>query len=128
MRLFLDECLSPRLVLELARTGEHYCIHPRDGGGLGDPDHVVLKRCLAEDLTIVTQNAGDFRALVARTDIHPGLILLPCVDRHRSLDLLRAAIAFLAERGDPQNVIVNHVLEVDIDGSSRLYELPAGGI
>lgn len=125
MRLFIDECLSPRLAHHLNMTGEHDAAHPRDVARLGDPDHIVLARCLAEDRVIVTENAIDFRKLVARQeDIHPGLILLPCVSRDASLRLIEDAIAFLGTIGNPPDVMVNHVLEVTEAGTFTLFPLP----
>lgn len=124
LKLFIDECLSPRLAQFLNETGEHDAIHPRDMGRLGEPDHVVLSRCLAEDRAIVTENAVDFRKLVAREEIHPGLILLPCVGRDRSQELLCEAITHLALLGNSSDVIVNHVLEVSEAGAFLLSPLP----
>ena len=124
MRLFLDECLSPRIAQALNETGDHVAIHPRDSGGLGQTDHSVLARCIQEDLVIATENARDFRALVAGEDIHPGLIVLPCLDRDTSSALIMSAIDFLEKRGDPMDVMVNHVLEVEKGGQMRLYPLP----
>lgn len=124
MRLFIDECLSPQLAHHLNETGEHDAIHPRDMGRLGASDHVVLARCLAEDRVIVTENAVDFRKLVAREELHPGLILLPCVSRERSLQLLVDAIAHLASLGEPSDVIVNQVFEVSTAGVFALFPLP----
>lgn len=124
MRLFIDECLSPQLADHLNATGEHDATHPRDMGRLGEPDHVVLSRCLAEDRVIVTENAIDFRKLVAREEVHPGLILLPSVSRSLSLQLLTDAIAHLQTRGEPSDVMVNHVLEVTEAGAFTLSPLP----
>jgi predicted nuclease of predicted toxin-antitoxin system len=124
LKLFIDECLSPALARHLNQSGAHDALHPRDYGRLGERDDEVLARCLAEDRVIVTENAADFRKLVAREDIHPGLIILPNVTRDASLALLLAAIAYLEALGSPQDVIVNHVLEIDADGSARLYPLP----
>lgn len=124
MRLFIDECLSPQLARHLSETGEHDAIHPRDMGRLGDLDHIVLARCLAEDRVIVTENAVDFRKLVAREELHPGLILLPSVSRDLSLQLLIGAIAHLSSLGEPSDVIVNHVLEVSGTGNFILSPLP----
>ncbi len=101
-------------------------MHPRDFGGLGAPDREVLKRCTEYDLVLVTENARDFRALIATQTIHPGLIVLPCVGRARSEALLRAAIDFLSERGDPMDVMVNHVLEMSAQLTVKLYRLPNG--
>ena len=98
-------------------------MHPRDFGGLGAPDREVLARCLERDLVLVTENARDFRALVAAQDLHPGLIVLPSVGRARSEALLRTAIDFLSKRGDPMDVMVNHVLEVTADTELTLYPI-----
>lgn len=124
MKLFIDECLSPELARRLTATGEHDATHPRDRGRLGEPDHMVLARCVTEDRTIVTQNATDFRKLVAREALHPGLILLPSVARDPSLRLLLSAIAWLSALGDPSDVIVNHVLELNESGACTLSALP----
>ena len=126
MRLFLDESLSPRLAQALSATGRHLVLHPRDHGGLGRPDHAVLARCVEQDLVLVTENAQDFRALVARADIYPGLIVLPSLPRARSLALLEETIALLEARGDPMDAMVNHVLEMDKEGRAVLYPLPIG--
>lgn len=124
MRLFLDECLSPRVANELMVEDGFYVVHPRNQGGLGEADHTVLARCVADDLIIVTENARDFRALAARADIHPGMIILPCLGRVQAKALIKAAVAHLATLGDPSNVMVNKVLEAGADGKMMLYDLP----
>ena len=125
MNLFIDECLSPTLIQRLAEAG-HWAVHPRDYGRTGELDHEVLQRCLEQDLTIVTENAVDFRKLIGKVELHPGLIILPNVDRESSWRLLESAMVFLAERGDPARLMVNHVLEVDESGDCTFYELPNG--
>ena len=123
MQLFLDECLSPAIAGAINRQGQHLAKHPRDFGGLGQPDHAVLQRCLDEDLVLVTANARDFRALVASESVHPGLIVLPCVSRRESEIPLRLAIGHLSKTGDPMQVMVNHVLEVSTEGEIALFPL-----
>ena len=123
MKFFIDECLSPLLARQLAEAG-HWAIHPRDFGRNGELDHVVLARCLKEDLAIVTENAVDFRKLVQTAELHPGLIILPSVDRESSWRLLARAIEFLEQRGDPEKLMVNHVLEVDDRATCTIYPLP----
>ena len=112
------------MAVRLNETGRHDAIHPRDYGRLGEPDRVVLARCLAEDRTIVTQNARDFRKLVGAEALHPGLIILPAVGREHSMSLLNAAMAQIQARGDPAVVMVNHVVEIDMDGAVEFHELP----
>jgi predicted nuclease of predicted toxin-antitoxin system len=117
VRLFIDECLSPALARRLNESGEHDAIHPLNVGRRGEPDHVVVQRCLSEDRVIVTENARDFRALVAGAELHPGLIILPAIDRDGTWRLLCKVIEFLDARGDPMKIMVNHVVEIDLQGS-----------
>ena len=124
MRLFLDECLSPRIAANLNAEDLHLAEHPRDFGILGAPDHLVLTRCIERDLVLVTQNARDFRALVDASDIHPGLTILPAIDLAGSETLLRAAIDFLSGHTDPMDAMVNHMLEVSAAGAMHLSPLP----
>ncbi len=123
-RLFIDECLSPKLARVINTEGTGYAVHPLDQGGRGQRDDEVLARALAEDLIIVTENARDFRKLVGRADIHPGLIILPNLDFATGKALLDRAIGFLRGKGDPMRVMVNHVLEVDADGVMRFFAMP----
>jgi len=109
--------------MELNQTGLHVAQHPRGFGGLGDPDHAVLRRCIKENLVIVTQNAGDFRALVATQEVHPGLIILPVAGKARSKQLLDQVISYLNDIGSPMDVVINSVLEISSDGSMKLYSL-----
>jgi len=114
VRVFIDECLSPALARRLNESGEHDAIHPLDVGRRGEPDHIVLRRCLSEDRVIVTENARDFRALLVTVDLHPGLIILRAIDRDGTWRLLIKVIDFLIARGDPMQIMVNHVAEIDV--------------
>ena len=125
VKLFIDESLSPLLAQRLNETGSFDAVHPLHVGRRGEPDHRVLERCIAEDRIIVTQNARDFRKLVGRTELHPGLIILPSIDREGTWSLLLAAIANLKERGDPMDIMLNHVLEVTPSGTIALVPLPS---
>jgi predicted nuclease of predicted toxin-antitoxin system len=123
VRLFIDESLSPRLALRLNDTGDHDALHPLHVGRRGEPDHKVLDRCILEDRVIVTQDARDFRRLVGRVEVHPGLIILPSVDREGTWSLLKKVIAFLKKRGDPMSEMVNHVVEIDESGKTTIVPL-----
>ena len=126
MRLFIDECLSPEIARRLNASGAHVAEHPLDFGGRGAPDYRVLQRCIERGLVIVTENAVDFRTLVGAVEIHPGLIVLPCVGRDKSFALLQAAFDFLEAMDDEaMEVMINHVIEVDVEGAIRIFPLPA---
>ncbi len=124
MRLFIDECLSPSLASDLNAANTHVAVHPLHYGRRGQSDHTVLSYCIAENLVIVTQNARDFRALVVREPIHPGLIILPCVGKARSKELLDQVIAHLTGLGDPMLLMINKVLEIGARGAIQMYNLP----
>jgi predicted nuclease of predicted toxin-antitoxin system len=124
LRFFIDECLSPQLAIRLNTTGKHDAVHPLHIGRRGEPDHRVLDWCLAEDRVMVTENAKDFRKLVGNTEIHPGLIILPSIDRDGTWALLQAAISFVESLGDPTDVLVNHVLDVHESGRIEYLPLP----
>ena len=80
VRVFVDECLSPRLVSVGYARGYHATC-ARDRGLLGVPDPEILALCLDEDRVCVTNNADDFRGLVGLIELHPGLIVIPNVSR-----------------------------------------------
>ncbi len=126
MKLLLDECLSPRLARELCEGG-YEAAHPRDTGGLGDLDHVVLARCIREDRTLVTHNAGDFRRLVGREELHPGLIILEDANRDTTRRMIEAALAHIhavAGAATAGNHMINRVIEVSRELEVTTYILP----
>ena len=73
---------------------------------------------------MVTQNAADFRKLIGAESLHPGLIVLPSVNREASERLLDQVLAELASRGDPASVMINKVVEISAAGELNIYELP----
>jgi len=90
-----------------------------------DSDRRLLSRVLAEDLTFVTNNWKDFRPMVSRTAIHPGMIvILPNVRRERQMTLFAAALATVTSANPPLDMI-NTVLEVDACGHRGALRPPA---
>ena len=124
MKLFLEESLSAELANRLNRIGRYDAAHPLHMGRSGQPDHKVLEKCIAEDRILVTQNARDFRRLVGNAELHPGLIILPSVDREGTWRLLESALEFLEAKGKPEEAIVNHVPEVEKSSTMMLTPLP----
>ena len=77
-----------------------------------------------EDLTLVTNNWVDFRPMVERLEVHPGIVVvLPNVRRERQMRLFAAALAAIGEH-DPPLDMINTVIEVDADGTVVMYSLP----
>jgi predicted nuclease of predicted toxin-antitoxin system len=118
VRFFIDECISPSLSRHLNESGLHDAIHPRDRGRLRDSDRDVFARAIREDRIIVTENAGDFRKLAARVELHPGLIILPSVARSEAQRLMDLVVAYLLDAGGdrPQDLLVNAVLTISASG------------
>lgn len=115
---------STRAWPRLNASGEHDAIHPRDLGRLGERDDQVLAHCLRESRTIVTENAVDFRRLVAAAEIHPGLIILLSVSRVEAERLLDLVLAEFAIRGEPASAMINMVIEITPGGELTVYDLP----
>ena len=90
----------------------------------GDPDWDLMQRIIKDDFTFVTNNAADFRRLHARRKLHAGLvIILPQVDPARQ----RALFSALLDTLKPDEVLVNEVIEISLDGGEVVltrYDLP----
>jgi predicted nuclease of predicted toxin-antitoxin system len=123
VKFFIDECLSPLLARRLNHQGID-AFHPLDLGRRGEPDHVVLRRCVEEHRVIVTENARDFRKLVGVAEVHPGLVLLPALDRERTWRHLEIVLVHIRAQEDPDAYMVNRVIEVAEDGTIAVFLLP----
>lgn len=123
IQFLVDECLSPGL-LDVARAHGFNAYHVARRGWESNSDPELLARILDEDLTLVTNNWKDFRPMISRTELHPGVIaILPNVRRERQMALFAAAIAEIWS-ADPPLDMVNTVLEVDAYGHVERYALP----
>jgi predicted nuclease of predicted toxin-antitoxin system len=122
VKLLLDENISPKVAEILREQDGLDAIHVRDRALLEAADHVVLERAFAEDRVLVTKNVDDFVRLARARELHAGIILVEDGDlvRDEQLHVLRAAIATLQRERD----LVNRVLTVCADGTSRFEEIP----
>lgn len=88
-------------------------------------DWDLVVHAIAQDLVFVTNNAADFRALYAREELHPGLVIIvPNVDRKTQITLFRLALARLVQIPD----LVNKVLELRFGSNGadlELYDWPS---
>src|ERR1700730_4589531 len=66
----------------------------------------------------------DPRALIGRLDMHPGLIILPSIDREGTWRLLEAVLYFLGQQEDPRDYMFNRVLEVSEEAIIKSDQLP----
>lgn len=123
LAFLIDECLHHSLV-EVAQENGFLAFHVDRLGLKGARDWQLLQRATLHHLTVVTNNAIDFRRLYSRAAIHPGLVLiLPMVNPERQRALFRAVLQDLAGRTD----LINRIIEVDQTGDAfifREFELP----
>lgn len=123
IQFLIDENLSPRLV-ETAREFGFVAFHVAHRGWASLKDPQVLRRILDEDLTVVTNNWDDFRPMLKREELHPGIVvILPSVRRERQIELFSAALAVIRDHR-PAIDMINTVLEVDALGTVTMYPMP----
>ncbi len=129
MRLWIDEDLSPSLVDVAHRHGLDATCN-RDRALLGGSDSEVMRRCIVEDRTLVTNNYGDFRRLCESQTAHPGLIVLPTPSREKQQELLDIALEHIelqtktAGASDTGEFMINRVVEVAEDRNCEDFPLP----
>lgn len=119
LRLLIDECLTPGLVESAVQAGHYESTCLRDRGLTGLKDWEVLAFAIANDFTLVTRNAFDFRGgglsspggLYRWQPLHAGLVCLDAADGFGFATqylLFSHALELLRENSD----MVNQVLEV----------------
>jgi hypothetical protein len=136
-KFLIDECLSPALVDVAAQAGHTASTCVRNRGWSGTEDHRLIQHVVAEDFTLVTRNAEDFRGdgphklggEHARQPIHAGLICLNS-DVKLTTELQIALFEYSLELLDSQGTdLINQALEVSLtsDDSVRWlrYAIPA---
>lgn len=129
MKLWIDEDLSPSLV-DVAHVHGLDATCGRNRRMLGSSDLEVLRCCIEEDRTLVTNNVGDFRRLCETRAVHPGLIVLPTVARATQKKLLADALVHADRRAadtgatDPGEFMINRVVEVSDTGTCVDFPLP----
>lgn len=136
MKLFIDECLSNELVQKAIARGYPDTSSVVYRGLAGTKDWHLVPILVADDLTLVTRNAVDFRGradapgekgLYKDIELHAGLICLtaPVMDLDTQIELFEVALDELDLLGHD---LVNTCLEVILDLEDRIivtrYELP----
>ena len=76
MKFLIDECLSPELATDARRRGFPESRHVTWLGLGSKTDWVIVQRAVADGYVLVTNNTTDFKRLVGRETIHPGLVCL----------------------------------------------------
>jgi predicted nuclease of predicted toxin-antitoxin system len=124
VRFLVDERLHASLV-DVAVAHGHLASHVTWLGLSGEPDRNIVRRAVADDMTLVTNNARDFRRLYAREPLHAGLVIVvPQVTPVRQRILFDALLG--ESRGEEQ--FVNEVIELEVDSGEVVisrYSLPS---
>ena len=96
MKLYLDEDLSPRVVMLLRERGLD-ATGALESGQIGRGDLEQLRYATREGRCLVTRNVADFleviHQLINRQESHRGIILVPASFRGNEFAVLADAIA-----------------------------------
>ena len=76
MKLLIDECLSPELATDARTNGFFESVHVTWLGLGSKADWLIVQRAVEDGYVLVTNNTTDFKRLVGREAIHPGLVCL----------------------------------------------------
>lgn len=96
-------------------------VHVVHLGRAGTPDFRLVNELVDEGYLVVTRNARDFRRLLARVEVHAGLVLLmPNATATEQVRLFAAALDFVERMPDT----INKVVEVHAVDDIRVSNLP----
>jgi len=126
VKLLVDECLSPGYVRQLIERGLHDAIHPRYVGLAGVRDDQIVAKAFAEDRIIITANGRDYKRLLARMEVHPGVIIVEVLGRDAMWRQILLALDFIELQPSPNDYMVNRVVEVSTAEGVRPYVLSDG--
>lgn len=119
MRFLIDECLHTSLV-EVANKAGHEAHHVTRRGLSGCKDYQLGELIRREEFVFVTNNARDFRKLMAQSELHAGLIVIvPNIAPTAQRELFERALHEASKFPD----MINRVIEID-SSDLRVYELP----
>jgi predicted nuclease of predicted toxin-antitoxin system len=120
VKFLIDECLSPELAAIARERGFPESTHVTWLGMRSEDDWAIVRRAIAEDFILVTNDASDFTALYQRQELHAGLLCLnmapPLMNLETQKSLFLAAIAELGE-AEP----INEVLDITMDAGGTVY-------
>ncbi len=123
-RFLIDENLSPYLVSPAHDRG-YEAAHVNHLGLRCETDWDLLKIIAAEDWTLVTNNAIEFRGRYREIELHPGVVfLLPSARRPDQLRLFTAALDHVANQPDLINLALDVAFGSQDEAVVTEYHLP----
>lgn len=129
MKILVDENLTPDLV-RLGNERGYYTTCVLHLGLAGRKDFELVSYCIENDFVLMSIDDGDPKTLAESEGIHPGLVFLDARGYDHMFIQAVAAIDYIEEQAaaageEPTSFMVNKVVEVAADGTSRHYDLPA---
>ena len=120
--LLLDENTSPRIIKALWE--QHLdVVHIRDRGLLGAADHILWNLAVEESRTIITINGKDFRRLAERTEVHPGVVVIPGGgDANSQLNFIMSAVNWMTSTNSELS-LSNRYIEINESGEIEVAEV-----
>jgi len=129
INFLFDEDVTVDLVRFARERGYYASRHVNNAGLNGKDDIVVLDYAVENDLTLVTENARDFRRLLwrdpkhpGRHEIHPGLVLIE--DGGLLAEEEIAWFAAFLDHIEGRDDLVNRIFEVHSPDRIEEFERP----
>ena len=111
MKFLIDECLSPSLAVIARERGYPESTHVTWLGLRAQRDWALVRRAVADEYVLVTNDRADFTPLMEREQRHPGLVCITVAHGLMSLDVQTRLFEHALTRSAGQD-IAGRVLEV----------------
>ena len=111
MKFLIDECLSPSLAAIARERGYPQSTHVTWLGLRARQDWALIRRAVADEYVLVTNDRVDFASLMEREHRHPGLVCITVAHGLMSLDVQTRLFEHALTRLAGQD-IADRVLEI----------------
>ena len=126
MKFSIDECLSPKLAAIAWKQGFH-SMHVTRVGLRSKSDSSIVQHAVEDDWVLVIHNAADFKRLVGRQEVHPGLICINVAPGLMRLEVQKSLFRHAlkqVEGDDLINIVVEITLQPDSAVGTSRYVWP----
>ena len=120
MKFLIDECLSPELATDARKRGFFESVHVTWLGLGSKADWVIVQRAVHDGYVLVTNNTTDFKRLVEREAIHPGLVCLNVAHEVMGL-VVQMRLFSLALDHLGQNEPINEIIEITMTRDKKVW-------
>lgn len=119
---FIDECLSPKLVV-YARSRDIEAISAQFRNLAAAKDWKLVPYVIENDYVLVTCNARDFFKLYANEEIHPGLVII--LPEDLKIDEQVVFFSLVLDRIEEED-LVNKVVTIDREKRIEILDWSKG--